>query len=330
MGTRLINRTERLAVIEQMLFRSAIGLRAVEIAEACGVDRRTVYRDLSLLGEIGVPIFQKDGRFFIEREHYLANVRLSLNEAAALLMAARVFSQHSDQQHPSIVSVLRKLSMALPDPSASYVNHIIETAHNGPVDPGFVTVLDAVVRAWSDGCKVKLWYNSLAGEATTREFAIYFIEATPKAQLYVVGFDVLTQRIRAFMLQRIKRVKLLRNTYSVPSQFNFRRYLSSAWGMPVGEDDELIEVVLMFSATAAPFIKERVWHSGQLVEILEDECCILRVSVSDWRELLPWIRMWGAEVEVLQPQALRDLLAGEALQVAALYANTKDHLIKTG
>jgi proteasome accessory factor B len=330
MGTRLINRTERLAVIEQMLFRSVIGLRAVEIAEACGVDRRTVYRDLSLLGEIGVPIFQKDGRFFIEREHYLANVRLSLNEAAALLMAARVFSQHSDQQHPSIVSVLRKLSRALPDPSASYVNHIIETAHNGAVDPGFVSVLDTVIRAWSEGCKIKLWYNSLVGEATTREFAIYFIEATPKAQLYIVGFDSLTQRIRAFMLNRIKRVKLLRNTYSVPSQFNFRRYLSNAWGMPISEEEEIIEVALLFSSSAAPFIKERVWHSGQLIEVLEDERCILRVSVTDWREMLPWVRMWGAEVEVLQPQALRDLLAEEALQVASLYGELKDHMSLTG
>ena len=66
MSTQLINRTERLATIEKMLFRAPSGMRVVDIAAACGVDRRTVYRDLNLLNEIGLPIYQKDGRYFFE------------------------------------------------------------------------------------------------------------------------------------------------------------------------------------------------------------------------------------------------------------------------
>ena len=82
-GTRPVNRTERLAEIEQMLFRSVDGLRAVEIAEACGVDRRTIYRDLSLLTDIGVPIAQTNGRFFIKYEHYLAKCNLAQTQGGS-------------------------------------------------------------------------------------------------------------------------------------------------------------------------------------------------------------------------------------------------------
>src|SRR5215471_5518533 len=72
MNNRLTSRTERLAEIERMLFRSAHGMRVMEIAEACGVDRRTVYRDMDTLSAIGVPIWQDDGRFGIDRDQYLA------------------------------------------------------------------------------------------------------------------------------------------------------------------------------------------------------------------------------------------------------------------
>src|SRR5947208_7152363 len=106
MNSRLASRTERLAEIERMLFRSAHGMRAVEIADACGVDRRTIYRDLDMLSTIGVPIWQDGGRFGIVRDQYLATVRLNFNEAVALFVAARLLSRHSDQQNPHIISSL--------------------------------------------------------------------------------------------------------------------------------------------------------------------------------------------------------------------------------
>ena len=56
MSARLINRGERLTAIERLLFRSGKGLRAVEIAESCGVDRRTIYRDLETLQKLGIPV----------------------------------------------------------------------------------------------------------------------------------------------------------------------------------------------------------------------------------------------------------------------------------
>ena len=87
MAARVTNRTERLIKMEQLLFRAAAGLRAVELAEACDIDRRTVYRDLSLLSEIGVPVYQREA-LLLDREAYLATIRLSFEETVALLAAS--------------------------------------------------------------------------------------------------------------------------------------------------------------------------------------------------------------------------------------------------
>ena len=95
-----MDRAERLTTIERMLLRNSAGLRAVEIAKACGVDRRTIYRDLSMLDKTGVPISQQGGKFYINREYYSANIRLNFNEAVALFVSARMLSRHAEQQNP--------------------------------------------------------------------------------------------------------------------------------------------------------------------------------------------------------------------------------------
>ncbi|MBZ0305514.1 MAG: HTH domain-containing protein, partial [Anaerolineae bacterium] len=66
-----MNRTQRLALIEQTLLNHPEGLRAVEISSLCGVDRRTIYRDLEYMQETGLPLWQNHGKFGIERESYL-------------------------------------------------------------------------------------------------------------------------------------------------------------------------------------------------------------------------------------------------------------------
>jgi predicted DNA-binding transcriptional regulator YafY len=318
--SRPSNRTERLSAIEQMLFRSSAGLRVVEIAQACAVDRRTIYRDLALLTDIGVPIVQENGRVYLNREQYLANIRLSQNEALALFVAARVLSHHIHQQNPHLVSALRKLSRTLPEPVASHLVYLTESTYNGSVDPGFIQVLEAVTSAWINQQRVKLWYTPASKhQATTCEFAIYFIEPTPTGEIHIIGLDITTRRLRSVMLQRVKRVKLLRSTYRIPAHFDPRLYLANAWGL---EDDGEVEVVkMLFLPEAVPEIKARAWHPSQRIETQDNGCCLFSVWVSDWHVLLPWIRSWGPGVEVLEPLALREQITQENAQLHARHVS---------
>ena len=320
MGARLIDRAERLSAIEKMLFRNSGGLRVVEIAAACGVDRRTIYRDLDALDQIGIPLSQQDGRFFINHDYYLATVRLNFNEAVALFIAARVLSRNAEQQTPHVVSALAKLGGALPEPLSSHIGFIADSLRGSPVDRNFIQVLEMVTRAWFERRKIRLWVTlAKNGELTTRDFSTYFIEPTTNGGMYAIGLDESTQKVRAFKLEWVKRIKMLDDSYEIPAQVDRRRYLESVWGMMGGDSEEKTRVVLAFPADMTPLIKERTWHTSQRIETLEDKRCTLSVQVADWRELLPWIRSWGAQVEVLEPQALREELGAEAQRVAATY-----------
>jgi predicted DNA-binding transcriptional regulator YafY len=219
MTTRLMLRTERLVAIEQLLFHSESGMRAVELAEACGVDRRTVYRDLSLLNEIGVPISQKDGRFYLNREHYVANVRLSFDELLALVLSASALLHHAATPH--LMSAVHKLSRSLPQSIRAYSNSLLDAAHRQKMDGAAVEILDAVARAWGDLRKIKLWYEARDGaRLRLREVATYFIELRAPGHLYLIGQDSHTRKVQAFPMSRIKRVKTLDLHYEIPAPFS--------------------------------------------------------------------------------------------------------------
>lgn len=61
------NRTRiiRLYKMEELLITRSDGLTAAEIGRHFRVNRRTIYRDLSLIEELGIPVYKEDGRFKI-------------------------------------------------------------------------------------------------------------------------------------------------------------------------------------------------------------------------------------------------------------------------
>lgn len=198
MATRLTNRAERLIALEQLLFRSADGLRAVEIADACGVDRRTAYRDLALLEEIGVPVFQRDGRFFIDREHYLATLRLSMDETVALLVAA----SESAQQTPHLGSAIAKLGQVLPTPFIQ---------GSAPLDPAALPLIDQIAKAWEQRRGIKVWYTGRDGsKLRVCELSGYFVRLKRgEKEVYLVGLDRLSGRVRALKFDRLRKIEAL-------------------------------------------------------------------------------------------------------------------------
>ncbi len=323
MGAHLSSRTERLSIIEQMLFRSPAGLRAVEIADACGVDRRTAYRDLDVLRDTGVPVYQKNGRFYINRDYYLATLRLNLNEVVMLFVALRVLAYQQDHQNPHLIAVLKKLADIVPALPSKHTLSVAEQLWSAPVDRAYISVLETLIRGWWDRRAVKLW----AGRGSV-EFTTYFIEPSPSGDLFVVGQDLGMQRVRVLKVRRIKRAVLLKMpSYEIPPDFNRHRYLNAAWVFTepedISSDAHLQELRLVFSADAAAAFKSRLGLRPSQIERLDDGRYLMRVQVADWRELLPWIRSWGAQVEVLSPVSLREHLADDAARMLAYYRNAE-------
>src|SRR3989304_1088660 len=66
-------------------------------------------------------------------------------------------------------------------------------------------------------------------------------------------------------------------------------------------------------------VKESIWHPLEEVADTEDGGCIWSAEVAEWREMLPWVRGWGADVEGLEPEGLKNNLKLEVQKLAQLY-----------
>ena len=80
--------------------------------------------------------------------------------------------------------------------------------------------------------------------------------------------------------------------------------LQRAWDIIA--DQPPVEVVLRFAPDVATRVREATWHPSQRVEVEPDGSLLWRATVAGTIEIRLWILQWGADVEVLEPPALRD------------------------
>lgn len=315
--TRLASRTSRLRRIEELLLLTPDGMRAVDLADRLEVDRRTVYRDVDFLCEQGLPIWQKDGRFGLNRTRYLTTVHLSFHEAIALTLAGLLLARTIDERNPHVTTALRKLAITLPNAISPHLKRAadrVQTLNDGQRQ---VAVLEALAEGWGTGRKVRVGYRSpRSGQLRERVIAPYALEPTPSG-IYVIGHDDWAKDIRTFKLDRLESATLLERTFTVPEAFDLESHLASGWRIMAGS--EITEVVLRFTPEVTPHIHERQWHPTQKLEKMEDGGCVLSVQVAQPQEMQPFIRSWGAQVEVLAPDWLRAQIGSELQQAAAQY-----------
>lgn len=316
---RLASRTSRLRAIEELLLITPEGLQATELAKQLHVDRRTIYRDMDFLCEQGVPVWQKDGRFGINRTRYLTPVHLTFHEAIALVLAGLLLSRTIDERNPHVTTALRKLAITLPRPFATHLKRAADRVQTHNAGQRQVAVLEALAEGWGTEHRVRVGYRSpRSGTLRERVIAPFALEPTPSG-IYVIGHDDWSDDIRTFKLDRLESATVLKERFTIPEEFDLEAHLATGWRIMAGEERH--EVVLRFTAEVTPHIYERQWHPTQVLEKMADDACILRVQVAQPQEMQPFIRSWGSQVEVLAPQWLRQQIGIELHRAAAQYQN---------
>ncbi len=317
-------KAERLLQIQTILLAFPKGLTRAELARRLGVNRSTIGRYMADLDQFCV-YETDDGRLAIDRDHYLVNVQLTVHEAMSIHLASRLMATHTDKHNPHAAAALRKLGLALLKLAPLISQHLTASAAvmDGQAqrhDPVYLQVLETLTRAWSDRRKVHLCHRMEDGRVFEYIFAPYFIEPYAVGQTtHVIGWREPPGAQRTFKIERIQRVELLGQGYTIPDDFDPHKLLSNAWGIWYTEA-EPVEVVLRFHPRVAGRVRETRWHRSEQIVEQVDGSLFWRAWVAEPQEMIPWIRGWGADCEVIEPEALRERMMGEARRVAEVYA----------
>lgn len=178
----------------------------------------------------------------------------------------------------------------------------------------FEIIIEAVVKKRL----MVLQYRSIGGETSTRNVAPLQI-INYQGRWYVSAFCTLRQENRLFHIGRIERAEL--SDANIPEGISLdRATLGLSFGIFQGKPKYTAEI--LFTSTAAELVKNQRWHKEQETVLLE-KGLLLRLPVSDDRELVMKILQYGAMAQVLSPPELIKRLQDEIIAMAGNYRETE-------
>jgi CRISPR-associated endonuclease/helicase Cas3 len=322
-----LKKAERLlSLLINLLSQPERKWRTSEVAELLHVSPDTAARDLRDLNLTGhVPLtFDGKTRDFVwfispESRPTLPPLSLGYAEGAALYAAARLLSQQHDERNDSVTSAILKLIAVLPEPLRPHLEATItKLAQPEAARTNISAVFDALSQGWLLRRVVRLHYEPQHKSPFTCDFAPYLLEPSGIGRtIYFIGASTPPGGLRTYKLERIRYAELTDTSFELLPDFDGPALLRRAWGVMYG-DGECTHIKLRFSQFVNRRVRETRWHPSETVTETS-EGLFWEADIGDVTEIRPWIRTWGADCEVLEPDDLREEMMAEARRLARLY-----------
>lgn len=316
---------ERLLHLLRLLQAAGRGYDAESLAEACGVSRRTIFRDLDLLRNAGLQLWydEEQRRYKMPGPRMLPPTSFTSSEALALItLCHEIGGRHALPFLSEARSAVMKLENALPIKLREQVQASAEAIQINmpPVNPldDHQGIYDELVNAAASKRSVRIVYEAAIDEGRIQTRLNPYHLLFSRRSWYVIGRSSVHREVRTFNVGRIQRLELLEDTFEVPRNFSVERFLHNAWHL-IPERGPDHQVVIRFDKLVAKNVAEVVWHKTQATEFTEEGDLIFRATVSGLNEISWWILGYGDRAEVINPPELRRVIAGHASRMSRLY-----------
>lgn len=300
-----MNRIDRLqAIIVQLQSKKVV--TAQELADYFDTSTRTIYRDIRALEQAGVPIGAEAGYgYFIDFSYHLPPVRLTNDEASALLVGSKFSSHFTDHKiSASFRSALSKIKAVLGPESRSWVNDLDSSikVFDAPSfckgnDPGFLfEAQTALVKK----TLVELTYFAQYKQATEKRFIEPISLVFYAANWHLIAWCRLRKDFRDFRLDRIQSFKITNEIYQRDLDKSFEEYLKKQ-----KETISLFSIKIAYPK--ALFLRlgdSKYWYGFINVEF-SDETAIMYFVNPALEGFAKWLLTLEPCVEVIEPVELR-------------------------
>ena len=272
-----------------------------------GVATRTVYRDLRALEtEVGVAVWSEDGLWGVVGEEFLPPLKLTLDEAMAVVLSARLMVRYADKYDPDLAAAFEKLEEVLPRPLAEHVERTLDVLAQHPRDAAFSEHVHRLTRAWAERRVVTLEYEPARYAPGCRRppgrrppLPDRAVAADPRPVPDRLGRDA---RRAAHLQDRADpgRRPDAADRSSCPRAMASRAPLRRAWDIIA--DQPPTDVVLRFTPDGrGPRAGGDLAPDPARRASTTDGSLTWRATVAGTIEIRLWILSWGDDVEVLEP-----------------------------
>lgn len=303
-----MNRIDRLFTI-LLLLQTQKRLRAQDLGHRFSISKRTVYRDIAALTEMGVPIVSLPGEGYeLMPGYYLPPIVFTPKEASALFLSVHMLLRQAEgAMIQDAQEALAKITAVMPKPSlqqAEQLSQIIEfiQPQDGRFnldDPSLYLLLNAIL----NHNVVHMSYHSYSQNETTERQVEPLQLFYNNGIWYFNGYCRLRQANREFRLDRIDTLRRLEET--------FEERPSSQ------PSTNTILVKILFTHEIVRWVRERQHYAYQTEET-NGQGIIMSYLINNPNEIIHWLRSWGADAQILEPPALRQQLQQEAKKLSEM------------
>ena len=314
--------------IFQTLISSRRGKSVTDLAANLDCHKRTVYRDLEALQIAGFPLYDEkvNGKSLwclLDTARKPMPIPFSLPELVALYFGRDAFKVLKDTVfYDSLESLFQKIKTTLPSQSRKYLSLIEKSLKVGPKPykqyGKFREIIEQINEAVINRKIIEIVYFAMGRKKMTRREVAPYRLWYADGGFYLIGYCRWRKEIRIFAIDRIKKLRLTDEPFEVPDDFDVDELTKYSFGV---FHDESVKVRVHFSADVAGYIKEKVWHASQRIEVLDDGSVIFEAEVAGTEEIKFWIMRWGSNAYVLEPEELREEIQSEAAGMLVMYEN---------
>ena len=185
--------------------------------------------------------------------------------------------------------------------------------------PGGVEYLETVVKAMQQNQILSIDYRQFGKEPQILHFCPYAMKIYNR-RWYVVGRTDKGGKIKNIALDRARSMVMTDEVFVLPEDFDAKNYYANSVGVYVNENDAPQIVKLRVRDIQREYLRTLPMHHSQEEETTaSNEYSIFSYFLSLTPELTSQILAMGENVEVLEPQELRDRVKERAFQIANLY-----------
>jgi len=309
------------------LVDSAAGASIYDIAERFEVSSRTALRYIQALQRAGEPLYEEmTGKRKVWRLMPTARrqaISLTTAQMVALFLSRRVFDflagtgfkEDLDDVFGKLEATLKRKDFVAVRNLDRKVFDVNEARH---LYEGRIEDVNDIMTALLREERLRVTHEGVSGGRKTFVLEPYSLLVYKKG-LYLAGFSHQHEEIRTFALDGFREVDWLKgDRFEYPADYRPEQLTEGAFGLIRGEPTH---VRILFDPKVARYVQRRQWHPTQLFRRI-DGGVEMTMDVRGTVEVVSWLLGFGDKVRVVEPDVLRQQVAGESARAAR--ANSLD------
>lgn len=259
------------------------------------------------------------GYYYTDPTFQLPIIRISEEELLALLISRKLITEASaGSLADELGSVSKRLSSLLaanlpgrarPEDAFSF-----RWKNINPTDPlTFKTVTSALLQ----GKLFTFCYYSPASSNCSMRTAEPHHMVNYMGNWHLIAFCHLRNEWRDFVLGRMTLCSVEKDAFDIRPKEEWQPYLQNTFG--IFQNKDVFNVVLKFTPERSRWIKGEIWHESQTEELLADGSLVRTIPASHEQEIMMEILKHGSNVEVLEPEWMREKIILETRATTKKY-----------